>query len=134
MVNVAGPFARSCAETGGTSDMNKARTAAAIRIAQHYTLRYFVGTPARRADGSESVNKDAVMPAAQDLLCTTHPPLNRPGGRRMSERRDTRISRRDILRLSVGGGAGLAVGGLLDWPAAGGAAGNPKQSHNPEIT
>jgi formate dehydrogenase major subunit len=52
----------------------------------------------------------------------------------MSERRDTRISRRDILRLSVGGGAGLAVGGLLDWPAASAAAGNLKLSDIQEFT
>ena len=52
----------------------------------------------------------------------------------MSERRDTRISRRDILRLSVGGGAGLAVGGLLDWPAAAAAAGNLKLSDIQEFT
>ncbi len=35
----------------------------------------------------------------------------------MSSPTDTRISRRDVLRLSFGGGAGLAVGGLLDWTA-----------------
>jgi formate dehydrogenase major subunit len=28
------------------------------------------------------------------------------------------VTRRDLLRLSVGGGAGLALGGLVDWPAA----------------
>ena len=52
----------------------------------------------------------------------------------MSERRDGRISRRDVLRLSVGGGAGLAVGGLLDWPAAAAAAGNLKLSDIQEFT
>jgi len=35
----------------------------------------------------------------------------------MSRPTDTRISRRDVLRLSFGGGAGLAVGGLLDMTA-----------------
>jgi formate dehydrogenase major subunit len=35
----------------------------------------------------------------------------------MSSTRDTRLSRRDALKLTMGGGAGLAVGGLLDWPA-----------------
>jgi len=35
----------------------------------------------------------------------------------MSATRDVRVSRRDVLKLTVGGGAGLAVGGLLDWPA-----------------
>ena len=35
----------------------------------------------------------------------------------MSRPTDTRISRRDVLRLSFGGGAGLAVGGLLDMAA-----------------
>jgi formate dehydrogenase major subunit len=28
------------------------------------------------------------------------------------------VTRRDVLRLSVGGGAGLALGGLVDWPTA----------------
>src|SRR6476469_7680579 len=31
--------------------------------------------------------------------------------------REAGFSRRDVLKLTVGGGAGLAVGGLLDWPA-----------------
>jgi len=35
----------------------------------------------------------------------------------MSRPTDTRISRRDVLRLSFGGAAGLAVGGLLDMTA-----------------
>jgi formate dehydrogenase major subunit len=35
----------------------------------------------------------------------------------MSRPTDTRISRRDVLRLSFGGGAGLAVAGLLDMTA-----------------
>jgi len=35
----------------------------------------------------------------------------------MSEPRDAKVSRRDVLKLTVGGGAGLAVGGLLDWTA-----------------
>src|SRR5215831_17049799 len=36
--------------------------------------------------------------------------------------RTTGVTRRDLLRLSVGGGAGLALGGLVDWPAAAAAA------------
>jgi formate dehydrogenase major subunit len=32
--------------------------------------------------------------------------------------RNRGVTRRDVLRLSVGGGAGLALGGLVDWPAA----------------
>jgi formate dehydrogenase major subunit len=35
----------------------------------------------------------------------------------MSRPTDTRIGRRDVLRLSFGGGAGLAVGGLIDMTA-----------------
>jgi formate dehydrogenase major subunit len=35
----------------------------------------------------------------------------------MSRPTDTRISRRDVLRLSFGGSAGLAVGGLMDMTA-----------------
>lgn len=35
----------------------------------------------------------------------------------MSEPRDAKVTRRDVLKLTVGGGAGLAVGGLLDWTA-----------------
>jgi formate dehydrogenase major subunit len=31
--------------------------------------------------------------------------------------REAGFSRRDVLKLTVGGGTGLAVGGLLDWPA-----------------
>jgi len=52
----------------------------------------------------------------------------------MTERRDTRVSRRDLLRLSVGGGAGLAVGGLVDWPAARVAAQSLKLSDVQEFT
>jgi formate dehydrogenase major subunit len=35
----------------------------------------------------------------------------------MERSRDTHLSRRDLLKLSVGGGTGLALGGLLDWSA-----------------
>jgi formate dehydrogenase major subunit len=35
----------------------------------------------------------------------------------MDQGRRAQITRRDVLKLSVGGGAGLAVGGLLDWTA-----------------
>ena len=52
----------------------------------------------------------------------------------MSESRDGRVSRRDALRLTVGGGAGLAVGGLLDWPAVKAAAGALKLSDVKEFT
>jgi formate dehydrogenase major subunit len=44
------------------------------------------------------------------------------------------ISRRDALRLSIGGGAGLAVAGLVDWPAAAAAARNLKLSDVQEFT
>ena len=52
----------------------------------------------------------------------------------MSEPRDARVSRRDVLKLTVGGGAGLAVGGLLDWPAVKAAAGSLKLSEVNEFT
>src|SRR3954462_7754336 len=52
----------------------------------------------------------------------------------MSEPRDVRISRRDVLKLTVGGGAGLAVGGLLDWPAVQAAARTLKLSQVSEFT
>ena len=52
----------------------------------------------------------------------------------MTERRDTRVTRRDLLKLSVGGGAGLAMGGLLDWPAAAAAAATLKLSDIQEFT
>src|SRR4051812_11216321 len=52
----------------------------------------------------------------------------------MSEPRDVRISRRDVLKLTVGGGAGLAVGGLLDWPAVQAAARTLKLSEVSEFT
>jgi formate dehydrogenase major subunit len=44
------------------------------------------------------------------------------------------ISRRDVLRLSIGGGAGLAVGGLIDRPAAAAAARGLKLSDVQEFT
>ena len=52
----------------------------------------------------------------------------------MSAPRDTRVSRRDVLRLTVGGGAGLAVGGLLDWPALKAATSTLKLSEIHEFT
>jgi formate dehydrogenase major subunit len=52
----------------------------------------------------------------------------------MTESRGTRISRRDVLTLSVGGGAGLALGGLLDMPAAAAAARSLKLSDVQEFT
>jgi formate dehydrogenase major subunit len=44
------------------------------------------------------------------------------------------VTRRDLLRLSVGGGAGLALGGLVDWPAAAAAARALKLSDVQEFT
>ncbi len=44
------------------------------------------------------------------------------------------VTRRDLLRLSLGGGAGLALGGLVDWPAAAAAAGALKLSDVQEFT
>src|SRR4051812_31270167 len=52
----------------------------------------------------------------------------------MSAPRDGRISRRDLLKLTVGGGAGLAVGGLIDWPALEAATQNLKLSEISEFT
>jgi formate dehydrogenase major subunit len=44
------------------------------------------------------------------------------------------VHRRDFLKLSVGGGAGLAVGGLLDWTAVSVAARELKLSEIQEFT
>jgi formate dehydrogenase major subunit len=44
------------------------------------------------------------------------------------------VTRRDLLRLSIGGGAGLAVGGLVDWPAAAAAARGLKLADIQEFT
>ena len=52
----------------------------------------------------------------------------------MTEPRGARISRRDVLKLSVGGGAGLALGGLIDMPAAAAAAKSLKLSDVQEFT
>ena len=52
----------------------------------------------------------------------------------MSAPRDVRVSRRDVLKMTVGGGAGLAVGGLLDWPAVHAAAAKLKLSEISEFT
>jgi formate dehydrogenase major subunit len=52
----------------------------------------------------------------------------------MSAPRDARVSRRDALKLTIGGGAGLAVGGLLDWPALQAAARKLKLSEVSEFT
>src|SRR5436190_731900 len=45
-----------------------------------------------------------------------------------------RVSRRDLLKLSVGGSAGLAVGGLLDMPKLHAATANLKLSDVSEFT
>jgi formate dehydrogenase major subunit len=52
----------------------------------------------------------------------------------MNAPRDVRISRRDVLKLTIGGGAGLAVGGLIDWPALQAATQNLKLSDISEFT
>src|SRR6185295_17261670 len=52
----------------------------------------------------------------------------------MSAPRNTQVSRRDLLKLTVGGGAGLAVGGLLDMPALKAATANLKLSNVTEFT
>ncbi|HEU4935896.1 MAG TPA: hypothetical protein VFT39_05540 [Vicinamibacterales bacterium] len=52
----------------------------------------------------------------------------------MTAPRDVRVSRRDVLKMTVGGGAGLAVGGLLDWPALKAATQNLKLSDVNEFT
>jgi formate dehydrogenase major subunit len=52
----------------------------------------------------------------------------------MSRPTDTRITRRDVLRLSFGGGAGLAVGGLMDWTAVRAAASALKLADIHEFT
>ena len=46
----------------------------------------------------------------------------------------TNFHRRDFLKLTVGGGAGLAVGGLLDWTAVAAAARDLKLSDIQEFT
>jgi len=52
----------------------------------------------------------------------------------MADSRDSRVSRRDLLRLTLGGGAGLAVGGLLDYPRVRAATGAMKLSDVQEFT
>jgi len=53
----------------------------------------------------------------------------------MNKPRDGRgVSRRDVLRLTVGGSTGLAVGGLLDWPAVRAATKDLKLSDINEFT
>ncbi len=52
----------------------------------------------------------------------------------MTPPRDVRVSRRDVLKLTVGGGAGLAIGGLLDWPALQAATSKLKLSEVSEFT
>jgi formate dehydrogenase major subunit len=52
----------------------------------------------------------------------------------MTAPRDARVSRRDLLKLTLGGGTGLAVGGLLDWPALQAATANLKLSEVSEFT
>src|SRR6476661_4344182 len=52
----------------------------------------------------------------------------------MSAPRNTQVSRRDLLKLTVGGGAGLAVGGLLDMPALKAATKDLKLSEVSEFT
>jgi formate dehydrogenase major subunit len=52
----------------------------------------------------------------------------------MNAPRNAQVSRRDLLKLTVGGGAGLAVGGLLDWPALKAATASMKLSNISEFT
>ena len=52
----------------------------------------------------------------------------------MTTPRGAQVTRRDLLKLTVGGGAGLAVGGLLDMPALKAATANMKLSNVSEFT
>jgi formate dehydrogenase major subunit len=52
----------------------------------------------------------------------------------MNAPRNAQVSRRDLLKLTVGGGAGLAVGGLLDMPALKAATASMKLSNISEFT
>ena len=52
----------------------------------------------------------------------------------MTTPRGAQVSRRDLLKLTVGGGTGLAVGGLLDMPALKAATANMKLSNVSEFT
>jgi formate dehydrogenase major subunit len=52
----------------------------------------------------------------------------------MTERRDAGVSRRDLLKLTLGGSAGLAVGGLLDVSAVRAATKDLKLSDIHEFT
>ena len=52
----------------------------------------------------------------------------------MTAPRDHRLSRRDVLKLTIGGGSGLAVGGLLDWPVLKAATGTLKLSEVKEFS
>jgi formate dehydrogenase major subunit len=54
----------------------------------------------------------------------------------MTEPRDARskISRRDVLKVTIGGGGGLALGGLLDWSAVRAASQELKLANTSEFT
>jgi len=52
----------------------------------------------------------------------------------MADPKNVGVSRRDLLRMTLGGGAGLAVGGLLDYPKVRAATGALKLSDVQEFT
>jgi len=52
----------------------------------------------------------------------------------MADRHDPGISRRELFKLTLGGGTGLALGGLLDWPAVRAATATFKLSDVKEFT
>src|SRR5689334_19891095 len=54
--------------------------------------------------------------------------------RRTPGRGRSGVSRRELLKLTVGGGAGLAVGGVLDWTAVRAATSSFKLSEISEFT
>src|SRR5277367_2862624 len=57
-----------------------------------------------------------------------------PRARRMGRTPRSTINRRDLFRLTFGGGAGLALGGLLDVPAMRAATKGLKLSEGSEFT
>ena len=62
------------------------------------------------------------------------PPNPSEGSIDRSNTRRSTISRRDLFRLTLAGGSGLALGGLVDWPAAAAAARSLKLSDVQEFT
>ena len=72
------------------------------------------------------------MDTTGDQIAESAPPVMAEGG--SSRRTAATFTRRDLLKLTVGGGAGLALGGLLDLTAVKAAAQNLKLTKVSEFT